>query len=55
MAKLIITVKAGNGRRKDIEYDIADEVASDPVKRASAISARSAEQLNRVVNWKIKD
>ena len=52
MPKLIITTKAGNGRRKDTEYAITDEVANDPMLRAAKISLISAGE-NRVVNWRI--
>jgi hypothetical protein len=52
VAKLIITTK--NGRhRKDPEFEIDDAVANDPVKRASAISAKSAQLSGDMVNWRI--
>jgi hypothetical protein len=53
MAKLIITTK--NGRhRKDHEFVIDQETATDPAKRASAISAKKA-LFNNVVNYRIEE
>ena len=53
MAKLIITTKSGR-HRKDHTFEISDEVAQDPIKRANAISTKSAGLLDRVVNHRIE-
>lgn len=50
MAKLIITTKNGRHRRDHTD----DAVAQDPIKRAGAISAKSAGLLDRVVNHRIE-
>jgi hypothetical protein len=53
MAKLIITTK--NGRhRKEHPFEITTEEATDPIKRASVISAKSA-MFDKVVIWRIEE
>ena len=54
MAKLVITTKSGR-HRKDHTFNIDDVVAQDPIKRAQAISAKSAGLLDRVVNYRIEE
>lgn len=52
--KLIIAHK--NGRhRKETSFEIDAMTAHDPVKRAAAISAKSAGIAGRVVNWRIEE
>jgi len=53
MAKLIITHKSGR-HRKEATFEIDDETAKDPVKRAAAISSKGA-NFDRVVNWRIEE
>ena len=54
MAKLIITTK--NGRhRKDHEFEIDAETATDPVKRGQAVSAKSAGLPGNMVNWRVEE
>jgi hypothetical protein len=50
---LVITYKAGNGRRMKKEYPITTFQATDPAARASAISG--AMYSGSLVNWDIKE
>ncbi len=53
MARLIIVHK--NGRhRKETPFEITTEEATDPIKRAGVISAKSA-MFDKVVNWRIEE
>lgn len=53
MATITLITKAGNGRRKEVKIEISEHEATDPVARAAMVSRVTAQQINRVVNWKI--
>lgn len=51
---LIVTTKDGR-HRKEHEFPLDEHVASDPMLRASAISAAQAGLIGRMVSWRIEE
>lgn len=53
MATLHIAFKARNGKRIARKWSIPERIATDPVLRASTISAKCAMYNDTMVNWHI--
>lgn len=58
--QLIMTMRAKNGRRKDVAFPVEKEVKTDPSLRASTIShlqlkAEGMVKNSRMVNWRFED